>query len=210
MSKFGFLYDSSMTFDWAGEENAGANRSYPFTMDYGIPDASCDPESKFQACTTEERYKGLWEIPVWEMRSEDGQSYGMDPGAASPGNGKARPVDEVLKYNFDAAYNGNRAPLPLYVHLGWFSEKHIEQTQTFLKYAFSKPDVYFLTMHQMVEWMKAPVPKTQMADWLASRCGGKIPQPSPPPSPPPRPLTFLSPDGKRKLALMGRRLRAQE
>lgn len=210
MNKFGFLYDSSMTFDWGGEDNAGANRSFPFTLDYGVPDGTCAPDDKFQSCNEEERYKGLWEMPVWEMKSQDGESYGMDPGAASPGNGKARPVDEVLKYNFDAAYGGNRAPLPLYVHLGWFSEKHIEQTQSFLKYAMSKPDVYFLTMQQMVNWMQAPVPKTEMADWLSNRCGGKIPMSPPPPSPPPRPLSFLSLDGKAKVALMGRRLRAQE
>ena len=196
-----------MTFDWQDEPNAGANRSYPFTLDYGVPDGTCGPTDKFQACTETERYKGLWEVPVWEMKSEDGESYGMDPGAPSPGNGKGRPVDEVLRYNFDLAYNGNRAPLPLYVHLGWFSDERILGTQKFIKYAMSKPDVYFLTMHQMVDWMKSPVPSSQMSAWLSSRCGGKIALSPPPPSPPPAPLTFLS-GGDKKQAIMGRRLRA--
>lgn len=208
MHENGFLYDSSNTFDWNGEPGAPANRSWPFTMDEGLPDNSCAPTDTFQACTPDESYPGLWEIPVWEMQYQ-GQSYGMDPGADSPGNGAVRPTLPTLKYNFDEAYGGNRAPLGIYVHVGWFSKERIAGTQAFIKYAMAKPDVWFVTMHQLVQWMQDPVPSSEMAGWLAARCknSGHGPAIAPTAADPPTiPVTFLSNDTSR-FALMGRRRR---
>lgn len=179
-------------------------------MDYGVADATCTPNEDFQVCYENETYPGLWNVPVWEL-VYDGQSYGMDPGANSAGNGEVRPADAVLTTAFDAAYNGNRAPVPVFVHLSWFNGTRSAETKKFIEYALSKPDTYFVTMRQLIEYMKAPVPKSLMPQWLANRCVGKKlgPQPPPAPLPPVEPLTFLAiSTTKTKGAIIGRRLRS--
>ena len=133
-------------------------------MDYGIPDPSC------KTCTPTESYPGVWQIPVYTLKY-DGQMWTMDPGAkASWAHAEDRPVEDVMKSVFDAAYNGNRAPVPLYVHVYWLTNARIRGSQTFVKYALSKPDTYFVTMGQLVEYMQKPVPKGEMAAWLKARC----------------------------------------
>jgi len=81
----------------------------------------------------------------------------------------------VLKNAFDKAYNGNRAPVPIAVHPYWFSEKRLRDARSFIKYALTFKDVYFVTMSQLVEWMESPVPKQNMAVWLYNRCDNNEP-----------------------------------
>lgn len=33
--------------------------------------------------------------------------------------------------NFDASYNGNRAPLPIFIHTPWFTERRLRQLERF-------------------------------------------------------------------------------
>lgn len=161
LNENGFLYDTSNSFD----NNEMNNRPWPFTMDAGIPDRSCG-----SSCGKGESYKGLWNIPVWTLKY-DGQAYSMDPGMKTDwGEGDERPVDDVMKAVFDTAYESNRAPVPLWVHVYWLSDRRINEAQKFVKYAASKPDVYFVTMRQLIEWMQNPVPTSEMAAWLKARC----------------------------------------
>ena len=151
-----------------------ASRSWPFTMDSGSPDKYC------RTCPSTESFPGLWELPYSALKY-DGQTYTMDPGMPKDPKYRgrllrgipadARPVDKVLQFAFDQAYNGNRAPLPIAVHTPWFeSNARIKEAQKFIKYALSKPDVYFVTYARVIEWMRAPVGKGQVAAWLAARC----------------------------------------
>lgn len=163
----GFKYDTSHTF-YTGTEDVLAQRIWPHTMDSGVADNACD--EVYQICGPEETYKGFWEVPVWEL-VYDGQSYAMDPGANSAGNGEERSAFDVLKTAFDATYAGNRAPLPFYVHLSWFEGgNRTEDGGRFIEYALSNPDVYFVTFSQMIEWMEDPVPVSAMPQWLQLRC----------------------------------------
>jgi hypothetical protein len=141
-----------------------ARKPFPFTLDAGLPDASC------KNCQPGESYKGMWEIPIYNVKYGK-QTYSMDPGMKTDwGTGKELPVDQVLKGAFDRAYNGNRAPVPIGVHVYWMSPKRIKETRKFIKYALSKPNTYFVTYRQVMEWMKNPVPNSQMAAWLKARC----------------------------------------
>lgn len=39
---------------------------------------------------------------------------------------------DILKANFDAAYNGNRAPLPIFIHSPWLRQgSNLEDLQRF-------------------------------------------------------------------------------
>ncbi len=61
---------------------------------------------------------------VWDMESE-----GLFSKDASARNGKS--VYQVLVGIFDAAYGGNRAPVPLFVHGGWLQE-NVEDVARFV------------------------------------------------------------------------------
>lgn len=84
-----------------------------------------------------------------------------------------RPVFDVLKANLEQTYNLNRVHLPIYVHAAWFEPERIKEAQRFVEYATGLPDVYFVTMRQLIEWTRNPVPKDKVSDWLKSQCGSK-------------------------------------
>lgn len=91
-------------------------------------------------------------------------------------NGVCNTAD-LLKSVFDLAYNGNRAPMPMYIHSPWLNDKkQLAAMRAFIEYALSKPDVYFVSMRQLIEWMKNPVPKSQVGAWLSECAKGGLVQ----------------------------------
>lgn len=182
LKKGGFLYDSTISEHWPnqGLSNSepgttspdGGSRLWPYTMDYGIAQ-NCRWTGNL--CKEDESYEGLWEVPVWVIQNDN---YPENAFALDPCDGKkpkeCDPV-ELLKFNFLKAYNGNRAPVPVYVHSFWLVEKQsMSALKTFFKWITDNyPDAYFVTMHQLVQWMQNPVPKSKMGDWLGCVPGGK-------------------------------------
>ena len=79
-------------------------------------------------------------------------AYTMDPEGGFGGD-----LYTTFTTNFDQAYNGNRAPFPIYLHAPWFTPEHSASLAKFMDYALSKPDVYFVTMKELINWMKNPV-----------------------------------------------------
>lgn len=65
----------------------------------------------------------MWEVPLWTLSALG--LFSMDLGDAN------RSAYAVLKANFDAAYNGNRAPLPIYVHTPWFTPANVADMKRF-------------------------------------------------------------------------------
>ncbi|PSC74020.1 polysaccharide deacetylase [Micractinium conductrix] len=184
----GFLYDSTIleTPQTSLSSGQGA-RVWPYTMQDGVPQ-NCAWFAPAQNCTTTERYPGLFEVPVWDLDAIG--DYAMDYGSAS------QPAFDVLKANFDAAYAGNRAPFPIFVHTPWFSKPatNLADMIKFADYALSKPHVYFVTMQQLLAWMRNPVPASALTP-AALGCGAPggvgparaaaVPSPRPPPPPSP-------------------------
>ncbi|KAL4457862.1 hypothetical protein ABPG75_012727 [Micractinium tetrahymenae] len=196
LAAHGFLYDSSLVEDTLGSSASQgfADRLWPFDMAAGIP-INCTTEdgpygSRRQACEADESYPGLWEVPLWGMGELDGPFH-MDPGFsyACMCHASEHSTLEILKAHFDAAYEGNRAPLPLYVHPFFLWEGHnVRQLQQFADYALSKPDVYFITMRQLIAWMKAPIPADELSPealGCGSPGGAGPPVPAPAPAPDP-------------------------
>ncbi|KAL4421300.1 hypothetical protein ABPG75_010591 [Micractinium tetrahymenae] len=166
----GFLYDSTQRI-----RGDPAARAWPWDMTNGIP--NCDSNGT-QACDSSESYPGLFEVPVWFLDAQ-GHEYHMNYGEDG-----AVDVFTFLKEAFDASYNGNRAPFPLFVHTPWI-EEFDQGLRAFVDYAATKPDVYFITVRQLLAWMQNPVPKDQMSP-EALGCGnqgGTGPSGSVPPSP---------------------------
>ena len=181
LAKGGFLYDSTINEHWpdsrlpGSEPNSqspnGNSRLWPYTLDNGIPQ-NCAWTGNL--CKDTERYKRLWEVPVWNIQTDfyPDNAYAMDPCDMSkiPCN-----VYNLMKSNFELAYNGNRAPVPLYVHSPWLAEpKNMKDVQKFITWARKEHpnDVYFVTMHQLIQWLENPVPLSQMDEWLGCVAGG--------------------------------------
>jgi hypothetical protein len=178
--KGGYSYDSTINEHWPdqrlpnSEPNTvspnGASRLWPYTMDYGIPQ---DCAWTGGQCLPDEKYPGLWEIPVWNIQTDNypDNAFALDPCSTDITN-NPMPCDTfaLLKDNFDKAYNGNRAPVPMFFHSPWLSEPStMKAVQKFIQYATSKENTYFITMRQLMDWMKDPVGVDQIGEWLG--CG---------------------------------------
>jgi LysM repeat protein/peptidoglycan/xylan/chitin deacetylase (PgdA/CDA1 family) len=170
ISKNGLLYDSSMV-EYTGNLSATsptfAQRLWPYTMDFGIVQ-DCNWTTPAGTCTQQEKYPGLWEIPLWDLPNATAQpeknAYTMDPDGGFGGD-----LFTLLQTNFDTAYNGNRAPFPLFVHAPWFTDARIKLANQFIEYALSKPDVYFVTFKQLIDWLNNPVPASQVGATLTCK-----------------------------------------
>jgi LysM repeat protein/peptidoglycan/xylan/chitin deacetylase (PgdA/CDA1 family) len=174
LAKNGFLYDSSIN-EFVGEDSPATKtfgqRLWPYTMDNGIGQL-CNWTYPDGQCFSTERYPGMWEVPMWDLpftndpaKTEE-SAYTMDYGAGFGGD-----VFTTLSTNFDAAYNGNRAPFPLFVHAPWFGKpaSNTANAIKFMQYALSKPNVYFVTIQQLLAWMANPVPASQLATTLTCK-----------------------------------------
>ena len=164
MEAEGLLYDSSMISVFSEDSLVSTKpgeRVFPFTMDHGIPincnwnypDGQCDPQ--------QEKYPGLWEIPLWELQNQAGDHlYTMDPKGD---------VFSLLQENFKMNYDNNRAPFGIFVHATWFDAYTTGALNKFLDWAQEQPDVWLVTATQLLKWMQDPVPASQMGEWLTCR-----------------------------------------
>ncbi|GAB4813461.1 hypothetical protein N2152v2_000507 [Parachlorella kessleri] len=136
----GFLYDSSIgevfPFDTSPDS---ANRLWPYTMDYGIP-----------------------QIPLPDMQGADSSDCStMDPTA-----GSVVALYQQFVANLLFSYHGNRAPMGIYTHAPWYTAGHTGALRKFVAYALALPDVWFVTSRQLVDYMRAPVHKNKMGGFL--------------------------------------------
>jgi hypothetical protein len=104
---------------------------------------------------------------MWQWVDEDDLPHGvMDPATSSPDL-----LTDVLNYNFQQRYTGNRAPLGLYLHAGQSAfEGRPEALRAFIEEAITMPDVWMITMRGLAEWMREPVPASKIAAWFANGC----------------------------------------
>mmetsp|Transcript_12016 Transcript_12016/g.25045 ORF Transcript_12016/g.25045 Transcript_12016/m.25045 type:complete len:529 (-) Transcript_12016:193-1779(-) len=156
----GFLYDSSI-----GEPGIGSNKGerhlWPYTMDNGIAQ---DCRAAAGSCDQNKNLPGMWEIPMWNMLDEnDSPMIPMD----WPGN-----AYEHLTHNFERRYNGNRAPLGIYLHASWLylNGENLKKWAEEVLAAYN--DVFFVTNFEMIEWMRNPVSSTQYA--ITRECEGQV------------------------------------
>ncbi|KAL4853807.1 hypothetical protein ACK3TF_005288 [Chlorella vulgaris] len=144
----GFLYDSSIPEPFpTATSPSGNDRLWPYTMDYGLPQR-CDLGTG--PCSINESLPGLWEFPMWDVQDDSGVVLtNMDPQGD---------IYEAYKREFDRSYGGNRSPVGVYIHAAWLMDKtrNAEMNQ-FVNYALSHENTWFVTISEVIEWMKDPV-----------------------------------------------------
>ncbi|EFN50750.1 hypothetical protein CHLNCDRAFT_59447 [Chlorella variabilis] len=153
LQKNGFQFDSSISEQFPSDTSPSASELlWPYTMDYGLPQ---DCSISTGTCGLTESHPGLWEFPMWNIQDKTGVTVAsMDP---------LGDAYELYKDEFDKRYNGNRAPLGIYIHAAWIiaDPARAEMVNQFLEYAMTQPNVFLVTASQVLDWMKNPVPASQ-------------------------------------------------
>ncbi|KAK3824847.1 MAG: hypothetical protein J3Q66DRAFT_380032 [Benniella sp.] len=151
---FSNLNGFQTTFQILGQEkflysstNAVPSDAYwPYTLDNGLHNDCWNG-----ICDKGIPTPGMWEIPMHAIMDNKVPTlaHAMDVHL----DGFSSEVPIWLRENFNRHYNGDRAPF------GLPSPS-----------SSSKPDVWFFTNQQLIEWMKNPVPASQLADQPYMNC----------------------------------------
>ncbi|KAG8196758.1 hypothetical protein JTE90_014491 [Oedothorax gibbosus] len=158
---YDFLYDSSVI------ASMSHTPVWPYTLDYKIS------HKCMQGTCPTRSYPGLWEIPLNTLFSEDGTG-GMcslaDQCVFHENDDES--VQQFLEDNFNRHYNVNRAPLGLYFHVNWFNDRN--KTKVLLNFIDNilakHKDVYFVTMQQLIHWMRNPTKTTSLNSFAPWAC----------------------------------------
>jgi peptidoglycan/xylan/chitin deacetylase (PgdA/CDA1 family) len=185
LQELGFWYDCSVEDGFqAGMD--GTNYLWPYTLDGGSPGVTMilERDKRYKAIGN---YPGLWELPdhpVIVPPDAECAKYGVMPGLRarvkavvskfSVDDGKATGLDynvwdeykmsnaeyvATLKYTLDLRLRGNRSPFMFGGHSVYYSNAgHLQALQEFVKYALSKPNVRFVPLRRILEWVRNPVP----------------------------------------------------
>jgi len=154
MEEQGFLYDSSIT---APLQNPPL---WPYTLYFRMPHRC---HGNLQNCPT--RSLAVWEIVINELdRREDPTVDEELPGCAMVDScSNIRSGDQFynfLTHNFYRHFDQNRAPLGLFTHSSWL-KNNPEFLDAFLYWMDevleNHPEVYFVTMTQVILWIQNPV-----------------------------------------------------
>ncbi|XP_015437349.1 PREDICTED: uncharacterized protein LOC107192572 [Dufourea novaeangliae] len=165
MSEFGFVYDSSMLAPFSDPP------LWPYTLDHRPPHGCVGTE---QHCPTR-AYPGLWELPLNQIWA-GGYSCPRLDSCSSELSGED--VYRILMLNFKRHYLSNRAPLGLHLHSSWFQNPMYFYAFTkFMDDALKLNDVYFVTSHQAIEWMREPTSLNEIEKFRPWRCGTRQFQP---------------------------------
>ena len=72
-------------------------------------------------------------------------------------------IFEIFMTNFYRHYNSNRAPLGLFFHATWFSNKKNRWAfRKFLDEMVARPDTYIVSTWEVIQWMRNPTPQSQV------------------------------------------------
>ncbi|GAU93069.1 hypothetical protein RvY_05058 [Ramazzottius varieornatus] len=156
-----FMRNNDILFDHTISAPPGKIKYWPYTLDYRIPH-KCYAANE-QSCPTR-RFPGTWEFVINQVNGTilDGPSKG-EYFCSMMESCPSRDYDAMLtllRDNFLAHYNTNRAPIGLFFHARWFiDEGHFPALQTWIQEVLANhTDVYFVTVYQAMNWIRNPVP----------------------------------------------------
>ncbi|KAF6748379.1 hypothetical protein DFP72DRAFT_916579 [Ephemerocybe angulata] len=179
LHKSQFLYDSSASAS-VPVTDPNTNAYWPYTLDNGIAN-NCDTPG---LCNGEPKLPGLWEIPMYAFFDNRGVvgPHLMDPWLDSA-NGNNAPSDAAtlafMQKTFTDHYNGKRQPIGLYTHPihvslsypGTTAKKStIDMINSFLDWAQNHDNVWIVSNEQLLDWVRNPVPASQMSSLASFSC----------------------------------------
>ncbi|KAG2197793.1 hypothetical protein INT46_009490 [Mucor plumbeus] len=155
VSQQGFLYDSS--------SSAVTDDAYwPYTLDNGMAN-----DCWTGICAAGEvKLPGLWEIPMYSVLDNASVPQLMDVYLS----GTPADVKTWSQAAFDKHYNGNRQPFGIYVHPTHLTtypglpdpKDMYDSVIEFIQSIAQKPNVWFVTNQQLLQYMKNPVKASEL------------------------------------------------
>jgi peptidoglycan/xylan/chitin deacetylase (PgdA/CDA1 family) len=169
LARLGFEYDSSFST---------VQRMWPFTMDHGMV-LECWNSQSF--CGQSVNAPGLWEIPMVNTQGPQGlhlMDIYNDYSITNPI--PPEQVTSTLLTNFNEHYNGNRAPFGIFTHPVWLGpaiagaipdgSQKLAAVNRFLDQAMRNPNVWIVTGQQLIQYMRNPVPASQLGSQSYMQC----------------------------------------
>ncbi|KAI7868079.1 hypothetical protein BDF14DRAFT_1796138 [Spinellus fusiger] len=160
----GFLYDSSSS-------GVTEDAYWPYTLDNGMANdcwtGICAPGQV--------KLPGVWEVPMYAVMDDKNIPQLMDVYLA----GTPQAVTKWSTDAFEKHYNGNRQPFGIYVHPthmistipGGPNHQVLQDTMlSFIKSIAQRPDVWFVTNQQLLQWMKNPVKASEFGQQPYMQC----------------------------------------
>ena len=168
----GFLYDSSMFGDGPGPEaDDSAAPLWPFTLEFP---PSPSPEVCDQPGCPSGSYPGLWEVPLIGHYTPGGEPCTMTDGCPLGSDASKEDVVAFLRHNFQRHYRRNRAPFMISLHATWFHEvaESYAGLGEFLRQISQDADVWQVTVSQMLDWVRHPLPLSRVGEIPSWQCSG--------------------------------------
>ncbi|TBU62469.1 hypothetical protein BD310DRAFT_871227 [Dichomitus squalens] len=180
LHQLGFTYDSSASASLPVDAD-GTDAYWPYTLDNGMANDCLAVDG---ICKGEPKLPGFWEIPMYALFDERGVDgiHLMDPWLDAA-NGATAVNDtatlEYLKSTFTAHYNAKRQPLGLYTHPihvslsvpgSTASKSTIAMINSFLDWAQEQTNVWIVSSEQLLEWVRNPVPVSQLDNFAPLKC----------------------------------------
>lgn len=163
---FEFVKAASLSYDASIEDRAAPsntispsqyNRIWPYTMDYGNPNCP----------TCSRSFSGLWEVRASSLVHPNGTLLPLVDALSAD----VDDVYDILTYNFAQVYSGNRSPLMFSLRANWLNDvRQLEALKEFVAYARQFDDVYFVTIQQLLQWIKAPRVASQTGSLFPANC----------------------------------------
>ncbi|KAL2916604.1 hypothetical protein HK105_203716 [Polyrhizophydium stewartii] len=170
LQQMGFEYESSMS----AQDNDAV---WPYTLDNG-PVNDC--LGLIGLCNKGLKVPGMWEVPLYGASGSSPHLMDPynDPSITAPASTST--ILNDLTSTFDRHYNGNRAPFGIYTHPIWIGPAvppsipdgtgKAAMVRQALDYFMSKPDTWMVTTYQLVQYMRNPVPASQLASQPYMQC----------------------------------------
>ncbi|XP_017774438.1 PREDICTED: uncharacterized protein LOC108561138 [Nicrophorus vespilloides] len=151
--KAGCNYDSSWT-------SLPKDKLFPYTLDH-----VSTQECLIGECPTVSVPK-FWVAPINDLVGENGINCNTIYGCQK--NGTAEEIEKWLLSELEKSYK-NRAPMKLLVNSVWLSdEQNLKGFEGFLDAVGEKEDHFLVSVREVIEWMKNPVPVTQYTSLLGN------------------------------------------
>ncbi|TKR83136.1 hypothetical protein L596_016773 [Steinernema carpocapsae] len=169
MLSAGFLYDNSVSANPALHEPP----YWPQTLDYKLA-WDCT-----QVDCPNGTFPGIWEIPMNQfqgdyVREQDTFKTSAILRGAVDLNASVSHLENLLMTNFEKSYHSNKAPYVLTLNADFLqldeSTKGMDALVRFLDKISKNQDVYFVTLHQLIEWMQNPLPLSDMRKASYLKC----------------------------------------
>lgn len=155
LREHGFEYDSSLLVDLWQHQSTSRLGTYPFTLDFGWGSLCTDP---FCRSATQ---NGFWEIPV--PVAQDNTFCAISGACTTSTPSMADAFQSVLQ-TFRRHYFIDRSPMVLHLQASWlFKPAVLKILKDFMYTTLRLGDVYFLSLHQALQWTKHPTPLSEIS-----------------------------------------------